>query len=315
MRCLSVADAAKKHGARCTFITADEQPEAIVRERGHECIVLGTRWDDMESETPELAKIIREKKIEKLLIDSYQVTEGYLRKINSLTDVYYVDDLNSFLYPVHAVINYAVYANDNFYPVRFPGTSFYLGCAYAPLREAFSDPHPKKINYEVKNLLVMSGGSDPFGILGDILAAIPLEKYHDVNVICGNYNEREEQLRSTYSGHPSVHIYSHVQKIWELYEQADVAISAGGSTLYELSSMGVPTITYSFVDNQIPNVRTFDNDELMPCAGDVRGGNVPKRVAQLLEKLDSYEFRSGVTRKLQNVVDGKGADRLAKLIL
>ena len=106
-----------------------------------------------------------------------------------------------------------------------------------------------------------------------------------------------------------------MQKIWELYEQADVAISAGGSTLYELSSMGVPTITYSFVDNQIPNVRTFDNDELMPCAGDVRGGNVPKRVAQLLEKLDSYEFRSGVTRKLQNVVDGKGADRLAKLIL
>ena len=70
--------------------------------------------------------------------------------------MYYVDDLNSFLYPVHAVINYAVYANDNFYPVRFPGTSFYLGCAYAPLREAFSDPHPKKINYEVKIMTSMS---------------------------------------------------------------------------------------------------------------------------------------------------------------
>ncbi|MCR4792117.1 MAG: UDP-2,4-diacetamido-2,4,6-trideoxy-beta-L-altropyranose hydrolase [Lachnospiraceae bacterium] len=315
MRCLSVADSAKERGAGCTIITADEQPEGLIRERGHECIVLGSSWDDMEGELAELEKVIEKHGIKKLLIDSYQVSESYLRKVNSLTDVYYLDDLNSFLYPVHAVINYANYATDSFYPVRFPGTLFYLGCGYAPLREAFKSPVPKKINFEVKNLLVMSGGSDPFGILGKILNVIPAGRYNDINVICGNYNEREEELRAAYENDPSVHIYSHVQKIWELYEQADIAISAGGSTLYELSSMGVPTITYSFVDNQIPNVRSFDTDELMPCAGDVRGGNVPARIAELLDRVESYEYRTAVSRRLQSVVDGKGADRLAALLL
>ena len=315
MRCLSIADAAAKRGAVCTFITADEQAEALVSDRGYRCIVLGTDWNDMESEVIKLEIVIREENIERLLIDSYSVTESYLRKVNSLTDVYYIDDLNAFIYPVYAVINYANYASDSFYPVRFPGTKYYLGCGYAPLREAFAKMQPKKISYEVKNLLIMSGGSDPYGILGKILGSISLEKYNDINVICGNYNENEEELRSVYGIHPSVHIFSHVQKIWELYEQADAAVSAGGSTLYELSSMGVPTITYSFADNQIPNVRSFDADELMPCAGDVRGGEVPRRVSELLERLDSYEYRLNVSRRLQKVIDGRGADRIARLLL
>ena len=315
MRCLSVADAAAGFGAGCCFITADDQPQSLILERGYECIVLGTRWDDMDGEVGELEKVIRDKGIGRLLIDSYQVTESYLRRVNSLTDVFYLDDLNSFAYPVHAVIDYAVYADDDYYPERFPGTRFYLGCGYAPLRKAFADPHPKKIKQKVDNILIMSGGSDPFGIIGEILEAIPLDGFSDINVICGSYNLKEAELRERYKGYPGVHIYPHVADIWNLYEQADIAVSAGGSTLYELSSMGVPTITYSLADNQIPNVTYFDKYGLMPCAGDVREGNVPKSVSRLLKEMDSPERRADISVRLQRLVDGKGAERLASLIL
>ena len=315
MRCLSVADAAATLGAECTFITADDQPLSLIRERGYECIVLGTKWDDMEGEIPELEKVIRDRKIGRLLIDSYQVTEDYLRRVNSFTDVFYLDDLNSFVYPVHAVIDYAVYAEDGFYPDRYPGTEYYLGCRFAPLRKAFTDPHPRVISPEAGNILIMSGGSDPFGIIGDLLEAIPVDRYNDINVICGNYNLREPELRNRYKDTPQVHIYPHVADIWRLYEQADIAISAGGSTLYELASMGVPTITYSFADNQIPNVTYFDRYGLMPCAGDVREGNVPAGVCRYLEEMNSPDHRSDISRRLQERVDGKGAARLASLIL
>jgi UDP-2,4-diacetamido-2,4,6-trideoxy-beta-L-altropyranose hydrolase len=315
MRCLSVADAAAEAGAECIFIAADDQPLSLIRERGYECIVLGTKWDDMEGEITELEKVIRDKEIGKLLIDSYQVTMDYLRRVNCLTDVFYLDDLNSFVYPVHAVINYAVYAEADFYPDRFPEAGYYLGCKFAPLRKAFTDPNPKVIVPEVRNILIMSGGSDPFGIIGDILDEMPLEKYNDINVICGNYNPRETELRDRYKDRPQVHIYPHVADIWRLYEQADIAVSAGGSTLYELSSMGVPTITYSMADNQIPNVTYFDRYGLMPCAGDVREGNVPAGVCRLLEDMDSPERRADISGRLQQLVDGKGAARLASLIL
>ena len=314
MRCLSVADSAKARGIKTVFISADDNPASLIRERGHELIVLGTDWQNMESELPELEKIIKEQQIDTMLIDTYQVTDTYLRRVNELTRVFYLDDVNAFPYPVYAVINYSNHADESTYPVRYPGTKFYLGCGYAPLREAFKDPHPKKINPTVKNILIMSGGSDPYDMLPQILEAIPLDKYETVNAICGNFNDKLESLKAKYASNPSVHILPRVEKIWRYYEEADIAVSAGGSTLYELSSMGIPTITYSFVDNQIPNVRAFDLDGIMPYAGDARGGNVPGRVAKLLEELDDAAVRNENSRRLQRLVDGHGADRMVDVL-
>jgi UDP-2,4-diacetamido-2,4,6-trideoxy-beta-L-altropyranose hydrolase len=315
MRCLSVADAAKAMGVDTVFITADDSPSSFIEARGYESIVLGTDWEKPESELRAIADVIRKNTISKILVDSYQVTEKYLRELNKLAKVFYLDDLNAFPYPVHAVINYANYADDNFYPVRYPGTVYYLGCGYVPLRPEFRKPKHKKISKEVKNLLIMSGGSDPYDILPEILEAICVDEYTDINVICGRYNRNLPVLREKYSRHFSVHVLSHVDNIWEFYDEADVAVSAGGSTLYELASMGVPTITYSFADNQIGNVRSFARDELMPYAGDVRGGNVPARVASILEDFTSPEQRSTVSVKLHSLVDGCGAERFAKILL
>ena len=314
MRCLSVADSAKARGIKTVFIAADDNPVPLVKERGHEIIVLGTDWQDMESELPALEKIIAERGIDRILIDTYQVTDTYLRRVNELARVYYLDDVNAFPYPVYAVINYSNHADESTYPVRYPGTKFYLGCGYAPLREAFKDPHPKKINPSVKNILIMSGGSDPYDMLPQILDALPLKDFETVNAICGNFNNSLDSLKAKYASYPSVHILPRVEKIWRYYEEADVAISAGGSTLYELSSMGVPTITYSFVDNQIPNVRAFDLDGVMPYAGDARGGNVPARVRKLLEEMDDASVRSENSRRLQRLVDGQGADRMVDVL-
>ncbi len=315
MRCLSVADSAKSKGACCVFITADDSASSLIASRGFENIVLCTDYEDMDGELDRLTGIIKSSGIRKLLVDSYSVTENYLYTLGELLDVYYLDDLNSFPYPVKAVINYSNYAQDDFYPVRYPGTKYYLGCGFAPLRDAFKNPEPKYIARTVKNLLVMSGGSDPYGIIPQILDKIPAGKYETINAICGNYNTRLMEIKERFADRKEIHVYSKVERIWQFYAEADIAISAGGSTIYELASMGVPTVTYSFSDNQIHNVRSFDIDGLMQCAGDVRGGNVPSRILNLLDQLDNMEERQEKSRRLQRLIDGKGADRLADVVL
>ena len=315
MRCLSVADSAKEKGTDCIFITADDTPAHLIHSRGYDNIVLGTDYSDMDGELDKLTGIIMEKKISRLLVDSYSVTENYFYKLGELLDVYYIDDLNSFPYPVKAVINYSNYAQDDFYPVRYSGTKYYLGCGYAPLRDAFKNPEPKVIGKSVKNVLIMSGGSDPYGIIPKILDEIPEGKYETINVVCGAFNTRLQELKDRYESREEIHLYSQVEKIWRLYWEADIAVSAGGSTLYELASMGVPTVTYSFSDNQIHNVRSFDIDGLMPCAGDVRGGNVPARIVRLLNGLEGMDERQEKSRRMQRLIDGKGADRLAEVVL
>ncbi|MBR7089273.1 MAG: hypothetical protein IKI46_02100 [Lachnospiraceae bacterium] len=314
MRCLSVADAAKRMGKKAVFIAADDNPKELIESRGHGCIVLGTVWNDMQGELEKLGEVIASEKIERLLIDHYSVTEEYLKAAGKLTEVYYLDDLKAFDYPVSAIVCYAVYGED-YYRDREPGKKYFLGCGYAPLREAFGDPHPKKIKEKPESILIMTGGSDPYGIAEGILGAIPLDDFGSVNVICGRFSGRKEKLEELFAGRSNVHILPFVGNIWELYDDTDIAISAGGSTLYELASMGVPVITYSFADNQIPNVSSFAEKGFMPCAGDVRKDDIYSNIVKLLEEMKPAEKRKDLSGKLMKLVDGKGAERLAAALL
>lgn len=310
MRCLSIADAASAMGRETVFITADDQARELIEGRGYRCIVLGTDWNDLVSEIPSLKNVIESEGVRRLLIDHYSVTESYLKTVNSLTEVYYMDDLKAFDYPVSGIVCYAVYAGD-MYREKDPSKKYLLGCSYAPLRQAFSHPSAKAISEKIENLLVMTGGSDPYGIAEGILGALDLEGYKRVDVICGRFSGRKEKLEELFGRHGSVHIYPFVEKVWELYERADVAISAGGSALYELASMGVPTITYSFADNQIPNVRSFNEKGLMPCAGDIRRDDIYGGIVRILDDMGPLKSRQDISERLMELVDGKGAARLA----
>ena len=224
MRCLSVADAAKRMGKKAVFIAADDQPKELIESRGHECIVLGTAWNNLESEIPALGKVIGSEKIERLFIDHYSVTENYLKAVNELTEVIYLDDLKAFDYPVSGIVCYAVYGED-YYPDKDPEKKYFLGCGYAPLREAFENPHPKNIKEKPESILIMTGGSDPFGIAEGVLGAIPLDDYRSVNVICGRFSGKKEKLRSFIIRHmpDKNHKYErHLSSVcaWSRYEKS-----------------------------------------------------------------------------------------------
>ncbi len=314
MRCLSVADAAKRMGKKAVFIAADDRPKELIESRGHRCIVLGTKWNDLDSEIPALSEVIASEKIECLLIDHYSVTESYLKAVNGLTEVIYLDDLKAFDYPVSGIACYAVYGED-YYPDKDPEKKYFIGCDYAPLREAFGNPSPKKIKDNPESILIMTGGSDPLGIAEGVLGAIPLDDFASVNVICGRFSGKKEKLEELFGDRTNVHILPFVENIWELYDGTDIAISAGGSTLYELASMGVPVITYSFADNQIPNVSSFDAKGFMPCAGDARKDDIYPNIVKLLDEMKPAEKRKDISEKLMKLVDGKGAERFARALL
>ena len=68
-------------------------------------------------------------------------------------------------------------------------------------------------------------------------------------------------------------------------KKVDVAISAGGTTLYELCACGTPTISYSFADNQLNNVKQFDEDGIIPYAGDVRYEDISLSIRNNIKKM------------------------------
>ena len=96
---------------------------------------------------------------------------------------------------------------------------------------------------------------------------------------------------------------------------ADIVVSAGGTTLYELCACGTPTISYAFADNQLNNVEKFDEDGIIRYAGDARYTDIVPAVKKLLTKYDSREYRQELSTRMQDVVDGKGAERIVRALI
>lgn len=316
MRCLAVADAAGGMGEETTFLLADGEAAALLEKRGYRYIVLNTDWKDMESELPVLCKVIEEQGIHALLIDSYQVTEKYLAELEKLVRTVYIDDVNAFRYPVSALICYANYYANFKYEENYAAEQLFLGTDYVPLRAAYADCPKKEIADTVEQLLVMSGGTDQYDILSRILGAVQGRNYRRIEVICGAYYKNYDTLCRTYAGRENIVIRRNVSDMEKSMQRADLAITAGGSTMYELCACGTPAISYSFAGNQLENVEQFHRDQVIDYAGDVRYVDVPDKLLELLDRYDrDAELRRHRSEKMRRIVDGKGAARIARILM
>ena len=316
MRCLSIADEIRALGGNTIFISADDYPVQLLEERGFESIVLNSNSTDMECELPQMIDLIRKQGIGKLIVDSYDVTETYLQTLREYTTLIYLDDVDAFSYPVDALICYANYYSVFSYGKRTQKEGYYLGTEYVPLRKVFRNCQPKEIREKVSKILLLSGGTDLYHIIDRMV-----EKFKDrtdvtLITICGRYYEGFEQLKNTYKEYPNLEFYQNVSNLEEYMLETDLAISAGGTTLYELCAVGTPTISYSFADNQLYNVRQFAEDEVIDYAGDVRTDDIFANVVKLYEKYNKDKaLREMRSQRMQHMVDGKGAERIAQALL
>lgn len=317
MRCLSIADAARNLGITPVFILADDTGKRRVEERGYRSIILDSKWDDLYSESDKLKEVIINNDIKVLVVDSYYASDEYFSKISEITNVIYIDDLGSFEYPVSGVVCYANYYDKFDYPKRFVDSkvNFYLGCDYVPLRKEFEKIEPKEIKENIESVLLLSGGGDQNHALKTFVQSLSTDFDFKIIAICGQYNTDYDELERTYSEDEHVKIYKSVDNMLELMQGADLAISAGGTTLYELSACGTPTITYSFTDNQLDNVYQFEKDRLMKYAGDMRNGSIIEALERYIYFYSSKEKREEASLGLKKLVDGLGAKRLVEKIV
>ena len=312
MRCLSIADAARVMDEDVTFILADEQGKNYIENRGYETIILHTRWNDMESELSVLQKIINDKKIKSILIDSYQVTDKYLKILSNYVKTIYIDDLAQSIYPVDALICYMSHWEKLQYKNKYPNVNLLLGLQYVPIRTIFQNMKKKEIKKDVESVLLLSGGTDPYNILFGLLDVIKDFRFKEIIVICGRYYKNIDFLEKEYKEISNISILKSVDNIEVYMKKADLAISAGGTTLYELCACGTPAISYAFADNQIENVNGFAEMNMIEYAGDVRYDNVFGNISKLIKRYcENKELRKVHSERMQTMIDGKGGSRIA----
>lgn len=322
MRCLSIAEQIRKLGAEVIFLVADKSPCSLIEDRGFSVEVLDTIWDDLDQETDRLCKYITKHHVEQLLIDSYYVTKEYFQKLAECTKIVYIDDLNSFLYPVHGLIHYWAFADEDAYkrPYEQAGmdTYFLVGGKYVPLREEFAY-RPYEVRKQVQSVLVTTGGTDQLNVAGDLLNRILGDsrlmelEYH---VIIGCFNQNKEQLYGLANAYSNIYLHENVNNMSEWMRSCDIAVSASGTTLYELCACGIPTICLEVADNQKGAV-IWQEAGYMLYAGNAYQDKeqcMQKCIESLLQYKSNYELRKGKSALMQSLVDGFGAERIAQYL-
>ncbi len=323
MRCLSIADAFRNSGENCIFVIADDEPKELIASRGFETITLGTRYDCLEEETEMMRSLLQRLCPDFVILDTYFVTEKYMNFLNEICRLVYIDDLGAFPYPCRALVNYNAYGPYMGYEKLYEHGSvkvplLCLGIKYAPLREEFHHVGAHIQPERVSRVMVSTGGADPCHIAIKIIRTL-LEKEikYDYHFLVGAMNGDAEEICSLAGKSDRIIVHRNVGDMKALLMESDIAVSAAGSTLYELCACGVPTITYVCADNQKMGAEAFQKMKLMKNIGDIR--NLRDYEVKMMEGIDrladDFILRKEISANMQGMIDGCGASRLVEKIL
>lgn len=315
MRCLSIADAAKGLGVETVFIVTSAESGNMPLSRGYEIINLDRQWDDFQGEIPVISDIIARLNIECILVDSYWVSKEYMKAISSLTKTAYIDDLHETIWPCGVLINYAVYCDLFDYEHEYPDSVRLLGSDYMPLRQEYMSVRDRVVG-DTKEILVVTGGSDELHFMlntvSAVLAADDLSSMH-FTFVCGRFNTDIDELMRLGDKADNISIYPSLPTLKESMENADILVSAGGTTLYEMAATGLPGIIFRMADNQKNNVDAFAKMELIVDAGDIRYNFSYDELLNMIRELArDRAMRNEMSDRLKNLVDGRGAERIVK---
>lgn len=313
MRCLSIADAFRDAGRDVQFVLADRQVEELIHRRGYEAVVLHSSFDDMESELGLWPEIIPEL----IIVDSYFVTESYLKALHDKSKLVYIDDLAAFPYPVDILINYNAYGPEIDYHSLYHNhpPELLLGVTYVPLRKMFQEISMKTPRKYIHDILFSTGGADDLHLALQLVKMRP--RKYNYHVLIGAMNTDWNEIRRLAEDQDNIIIHENVSDMRSLITNCDVAISAAGSTLYEICACGIPLVTYITADNQISGAEAFEKIGLAVNCGDMR--LVTNRIESLIKTTDSlndhYDQRVSIVSKMKDTIDGNGAQKIVNRIL
>jgi UDP-2,4-diacetamido-2,4,6-trideoxy-beta-L-altropyranose hydrolase len=312
-RCLALAKSLATLGTESTFILGpDETVAGSVAGAGFH--VTSVRW---ETDLSVAVAAVRASGPDTVVVDSYLATPDFFRALRAATgQVVAVDDLADRSLPVDVVVNGGIGAADLGYESG-EGRLLLLGPPYAMIDAGYADAPARRHHDRIERVLVTLGGSlQPHALESAVAAVDTTLEDVVVDVVAGPYTGPTAALEGTVrrpGNRAAVHGY--VPDLRRLMLQADLAISAGGMTLYELAATATPTIMVLTVANQGPNVRGFEQAGAALLAGAAdRDETRPALEGRLRELARDPGRRAALATCGRRLVDGQGTWRVGRAL-
>lgn len=318
MRCIALGQAWRDAGGEVVFISccAFNAIKERIAEEGFSLFELGLAYPESETDLDIAIQTAQELGAAWIVTDGYHFDLGYQQAVRHAGfKLLCVDDYNHLAeYEADILLNQNVGAEELEYHCN-PGCRKLLGPRHVMLRKEFRSPDKNRRSFPetVRNCLVTLGGSDPGNVSLKVIEALGRLDHSCLNVkiIAGPANPHLDSLRKAIAASTiECELISSVRNMNELMRWADIAISAAGSTCWELCMTGVPFLMVVAAENQQRVAAYLTELGIAVNLGD--GDRVePFKIAEKLNSLlCNRSERERMSAAGKRLIDGFGTDRI-----
>lgn len=319
MRCLTLAQVWSKAGGNVLFAGA-EFPEGLSN-RIDQWTSTVHRLDSQpgsQRDATRTANIANQHDAQWIVVDGPHFSADYLSELNtSPARVLLIDDMGERAhYSTDIVLNQNLHADEEMYANRSSDTELLLGPDYVLFRDEFLEwidwtPDAETIP---QNLLVTLGGSDPNNDTKTVLNALDqVTADLETVVIVGAMNDAFSDLTDLVEEvNQTVQLKRNVSDMASQMAWADIAVSSGGTTCWELAYMGVPTIVGAIAPIEEYTLTGLKQAGLFSLVGNfdsIAGSKIKTEITRLI---NDTEYRTRMSAYGQKVFDGYGRQRIIK---
>jgi UDP-2,4-diacetamido-2,4,6-trideoxy-beta-L-altropyranose hydrolase len=319
MRCLALAQAWQAQGGEAIFVTACENTGLLgrLRDEGLQVIRLERAFPDAD-DWAMTSQVLVAHPGAWVVLDGYNFDPSYQLRVKEAGHPLLVIDDMAHLdhYYADVVLNQNLHAAQLTYSCE-PYTCLLLGTRYVLLRREFWPwcGWQREIPDIARKVLVTLGGADPDNVTFKIVQALRQVDVDglEVVVVIGASNPHHQELEFAVRHSPfAIRLENNVTNMPELMAWADVAISAGGSTCWELAFMGLPNLALILSDNQRPVAEGLGATDVAVNLG-LAASLTPHDIAHMLAELGcAFERRTFMARRGRELVDDLGAARVVQ---
>lgn len=317
MRCLALAQAWQLHRGAIKFITAcdNERLRQRLLDEGFQVITLDKPYRECNDLHATL-QLLGPHSGACIVVDGYHFDSTYYSlireagyKLLAIDDMAHLDH-----YDVDLLLNQNINAEELSYNCR-ADTDLLLGTRYSLLRSEFLtwQSWKREIPKIAKRILLTLGGSDSENVTPMIIRVLQRlnEPNLEVKVIVGSANPHLNALsRLVASSNDDIQLLASIKKMSELMAWADMAISAGGSTCWELAFMGLPNLIIIQAENQEGIAEGLQNKGVALNLGWYTTVTETALERSVVDLMYNTAKRQKMSQQGRRLVDGNGRTRV-----
>jgi len=253
-----------------------------------------------------------------ILLDSMLISNKQIKEIEKIDIplIYIDDEKQRDVLEKGFIIDWTILREENNSFSFKKDVIYLLGSKFTPLRKEFKNLQQNIIKPEIESVLVTFGGSDIRNITPKIVMFLS-EYFPKIkkNIIIGGGFTNLRDIEQVSDKNTTLFKNINASAMLQLMQKSDLAIASGGQTLYELATVGLPSISILVVDNAYEDTIGWDKVGVIKYLSKWDDKELLSKLHQIMQKLQSKNFRLKMQENSQNFIAKDGAYYLVKTIL